>query len=222
MNILIENLKETFLSSFIPVDMISVFLQIIAISILSSIMFFTYRCCFNNLQYNKNFNITLVIISFLSAMFMTLVAVNPLLALGTIGTLAIVRFRVNAKDFLDIAFIFWAIITGTMVGVNNYFLSIIITICLSSFLLIFSKNRKSQNITMLIVRGRGKNFMSISSIVYEMTNKSNVKAKNFIDDSYEIVYEISLKDHEENILIEKISSIKDIISVNVLDSNSQV
>ena len=76
-----------------------------------SLMMVVYRLCHDALTYNRRFNITLLMLSFVSTILLTLIQNNPMLSLGVLGSLSICRIRTNTKDPRDLGFVF---------GVNHY------------------------------------------------------------------------------------------------------
>lgn len=74
--------------------------------ILSGILCTTYKFSNTTLTYNKKFNITLAMMTFLSTVFMIIIKTNLMLSVGMLGALSIVRFRTNIKDTRDAGYIF--------------------------------------------------------------------------------------------------------------------
>ncbi|MCX0356137.1 DUF4956 domain-containing protein, partial [Clostridium perfringens] len=144
LNTLMENAKNP-----------SVILKTIIISLFfSSIIYFTYKASYDNLNYNKKFNITLVMISFITTVLMDLVQMDLLVSLGVIGSLSLVRFRTNVKDTRDIGFIFWSIVTGLSASTGEIFLCVITSIILSVFMITTSKVKLTGNKLLLVIRGQ--------------------------------------------------------------------
>ena len=91
----------------------NVILKTIFISLIfSTIIYFTYKASYDTLNYNKKFNTPLIMITFITTVFMELVQINLAVSLGMLGSLSLVRFRTNVKDTRDIGFIFWSIFAG--------------------------------------------------------------------------------------------------------------
>lgn len=54
-----------------------------------SLMMGVYRLCHDALTYNRRFNITLLMLSFVSTILLTLIQNNPMLSLGVLGSLSL-------------------------------------------------------------------------------------------------------------------------------------
>ena len=65
------------------------------------LMMLVYRFCHDALTYNRRFNITLLMLAFVSTILLTLIQENPMLSLGVLGSLSICRIRTNTKDPRD-------------------------------------------------------------------------------------------------------------------------
>ena len=70
------------------------------------LMMLVYRFCHDALTYNRRFNITLLMLAFVSTILLTLIQDNPMLSLGVLGSLSICRIRTNTKDPRDLGFVF--------------------------------------------------------------------------------------------------------------------
>ena len=83
---------------------------------------------------------------------MTILAVtsNVVLSLGMVGALSIVRFRTAIKEPLDIAFLFWAIVTGIMLGAGMILLAIIGNVVMGLIMVLFV-NRKGNETPYILV-----------------------------------------------------------------------
>ena len=196
--------------------------SIIMTIVFSAIIYYTYKLSYDTLNYNKKFNITLVMISFITTVLMDLVQMDLLVSLGVIGSLSLVRFRTNVKDTRDIGFIFWSIVTGLSASTGEIFLCVITSIILSVFMITTSKVKLTGNKLLLVIRGQHININDIEEIFSNEKIKTNIKAKNILEDSFELVYEINTSKSKENLLIDKLINFKGIDSVNLLVPNTEV
>ena len=190
--------------------------------VLSAILCATYKFSNTTLTYNKKFNITLAMMTFLSTVFMIIIKTNLMLSVGMLGALSIVRFRTNIRDSRDTGYIFWALCIGITSATNNYFMGAISSVIMSVFMLVTSKESKNSNALLLVVRGKNTDIKLIQDIVNEAKGTNKIKAKNILSDSFELVYEIKVEKDEDNNIIERLHSLDGIDSVNILAPNSEV
>lgn len=64
-----------------------------------------------------------------------------------------------------------------------------------------SKIRLKDNKLLLVIRGQNVNLNNIEEIFSKEKIKTNIKAKNILSDSFELVYEINTSKSKENLLI---------------------
>ena len=104
-------------SDLAPRDIV---LHLVVAAIIGMFIFLSYRLSHNGSLYSKKFNVSLIMLTVLTATVMTVIGNNIALSLGMVGALSIVRFRTAIKDSRDTVYIFWTIIVGICCGVGDY------------------------------------------------------------------------------------------------------
>lgn len=188
---------------------------------LVSIMLITYKLCQDPLSYNRKFNITLMMLSFISTVLLSLIQKYPLLSLGVFGSLSICRIRTNTKDPRDIGFIFWSLSIGISSAVGEFVLGIISSVILSILMVILSKSIKRKDVLTMVVRGNKDQISNVQEIFHRIP-RSTIQAKNLFTDSFELVYKLKLPPQEGEKLLQILNNMKGINSVNVLAPQSKV
>ena len=84
-----------------------------------------YRQIQKDAGISKNYCLTLLLITSISAMIVLTITSNLALSLGMVGALSIVRFRTAIKDASDTAFLFWAVAAGITAGAGFYIITVI-------------------------------------------------------------------------------------------------
>src|SRR5512133_1939353 len=108
--------KTSFLekvSSFSALDMI---LALVLSFALGLFIFFVYKKTYRGVMYSASFGISLMALTMITSLVILAVTSNVILSLGMVGALSIVRFRTAIKEPLDIAFLFWSIAVGIVLG----------------------------------------------------------------------------------------------------------
>lgn len=180
-----------------------------------------YRLCHDALTYNKKFNITLLMLACISTVLLALIQNNPLLSLGVLGSLSICRIRTNTKDPRDLGFVFWALAVGISSAVGAFIIGAFSSGILGLVLLILNKNIRKRNTKMVIVRGENKQLDFVQAILENVAG-STVQSKNVFPDTFELVYELHVKEMEEEHLISVIRSQEGIHGVNILAPETKV
>jgi hypothetical protein len=153
---------------------------------------------------------------------MLLIQGDLAVSFGVMGTLSIVRFRTNVKDNRDIGFIMWALVTGLAVGTSNFVIAIVFSIIMTIYMCLSGKSKAPVKNYLLIVRGRGYS-RDLHDLICSYTKNIRLKAKNITQDGFELVYDIRPQNsEEESELTEAVLSQPNIISANLLSSNSEV
>ena len=79
-------------------------------------IFFVYKMVTKSAFYFKSLNISMAIISVVTAGIILAMQSSIVISLGMVGALSIVRFRTAIKDPMDLLFLFWSIGTGIICG----------------------------------------------------------------------------------------------------------
>ena len=121
MNIL-QNILEQIAVSFkndavSTTTILSVQLMVLVLSIYE---FLIYRLVSHRNFYNRSFNISISVLPFFIATIILCLQSNLVITLGTIGALAIIRYRTAVKDPVDMIYILWSIHTGIICGCQLY------------------------------------------------------------------------------------------------------
>ncbi|MGO3019265.1 MAG: DUF4956 domain-containing protein [Anaerococcus sp.] len=88
-------------------------------------IFFVYKKTFAGVMYSASFGVSIMAMTLITTLIILAVTSNIILSLGMVGALSIVRFRTAVKETLDIAFLFWAISAGIVIGAGLFPLGII-------------------------------------------------------------------------------------------------
>lgn len=95
-------------------------------------------------MYSSGFAISLVAMSLITTMIIIAIGSNLILSLGMVGALSIVRFRSAVKDPLDIAYIFWAISAGIVLGAGFIPLAVFGSVFIGIVLYFFSSKKTAR------------------------------------------------------------------------------
>ena len=113
--------------------------NIIVAVVLGIFIFLSYHISHRNTIYSRKFNVTLIVLTVLTAMVMTVIGNNIALSLGMVGALSIVRFRTAIKDPMDLMFLFWSITSGIAIGAQYYYIAVITLIFVTVTLMILKR-----------------------------------------------------------------------------------
>ena len=178
-------------------------------------IFLVYRKCFIGVVYDHSFNISLVVMTILTAVIIVTISSNIMLSLGMIGALSIVRYRTAVKSPLDLMFMFWSITTGIAAGAGYYYIAWIAFLFVTLVFAVLRGVRQRRETYMLIL-----NYASQTDIEEEVRRtlhpfRSKVRSKVVRGDATELTVELLLKDDTLN-LVNTLSSIEGVNDVTMV------
>lgn len=191
------------------------------------VIYLSYFLAHAGTVYSRKFNVTLVVLTVLTATVMAVIGNNIALSLGMVGALSIVRFRTAIKDSRDTVYIFWAIVGGLACGVGDYATAGIGSAAVFLVLLILGRI-KNENRMLLIVRGeRGTENRIKSAISNYYDNRVNLRVENTTDNTVELIYELSRavmkkKSEEIETITDVIYKIENISYVNIVTQDDDI
>jgi hypothetical protein len=144
-NSLDQNLQNFFLNSNVQLDFSNFILAIILSLILAYIVKFTYIKVGRALNDKDYFSDTFIPLAIITTLVITVIKFSLALSLGLVGALSIVRFRAAIKEPEELVYLFFVIAIGLSNGANQFLLSILATILISSFLFIRSFYFRKKN-----------------------------------------------------------------------------
>lgn len=98
-----------------------------------------YRWTYKGLNYSAAFNISLVMLTMITAIVIMVIGNNLARAFGMVGAMSIIRFRTAVKDATDIMFIFFSLSIGLAAGVKLYSVAFFGTFFVGGLFLLISK-----------------------------------------------------------------------------------
>ena len=188
--------------------------NLIAIFILSILIYIVYKHTTKRVNYYSNFAIVILLTSVVTGVIMMIIESNLVLSLGMVGALSIIRFRSAIKDPVDTSYIFWAVAVGISSGTGNHILSVVSSLLIAIFIVVFSLISNTQKKEILIVRGKSIDVNSIEAILSAERVKFTCKSSSFNGGYQEYIYEINSKGKSE--LMRKISVLEGIEGINIV------
>ena len=147
--------KKSFLEMFPDaIDPWSLVLTLAMSLLLGLGIFLVYRKCFIGVVYDHSFNISLVVMTILTAVIIVTISSNIMLSLGMVGALSIVRYRTAVKSPLDLMFLFWAITSGIAIGAQYYYIAFVAWIVVTLALVFLKRLKGNAGTYVLIVTYR--------------------------------------------------------------------
>ena len=169
---------------------------VVAAFLMGLYVFFIYRVTFSGVIYSRTFNLSLVMLSMVSAMVIMFMSNNVKLSLGMVGALSIVRFRTAIKDPIDTVFMFWAIAEGIALGAGYFIEGVVGAIFVGLLMVILTmvKGRSSAPY-LLILHYDESASRQIKQMVAQLP-QGRIKSKTVQRDGIEMTVELRIRQSE--------------------------
>lgn len=184
-------------------------------------IFFIYKMVTKSAFYFKNFNISMAVISVVTAGIILAMQSSIVISLGMVGALSIVRFRTAIKDPMDLLFLFWSIGTGIICGAGLYKIGIILAVMVTAGILILDMIPIRVSPYLLIVNAESKEVEeSVLKLVKEFAGAYQMRSRNISDKGMDLILELRVKKDKE--MIDLISELDGIKAVSLLSHDGEV
>ena len=218
-----DMIKKSVLESFSPSDMSGSDIAIILIEtfIIALYIFLIYRFITRDTFYNKNFAVSMAIISVVTAGIILAMQSSLVISLGMVGALSIVRFRTAIKDPLDLLFLFWSIGTGIIVGAGLFSVGLLLAAFVTIGLMILQIIPNISSPELLVIKLVDKqcessvmDTISHNSTRYKIDSKSITKAQTTLI--------VEVKTSNGSALVDSLSNIEGVSMVTLMEHQGEV
>lgn len=215
--------NDVFKSSFLDkVSSFSIMDMVLALSlafVLGLFIFMVYKKSFNGVMYSASFGVSLMAMTMITTLIILAVTSNVVLSLGMVGALSIVRFRTAIKEPLDIAFLFWSITVGIVLGAGLIPLAVFGSIFIGIIMILFVNKKTSDNPYILVVNCNDEQVEEcVQKAITESVKKHMVKSKTVTAYQIELTIEVRLKDTTTQ-FVNRISEIAGVTSAVLVSYN---
>ena len=214
-----KSFLEGFSSAEITTPTIVVALGIACV--LALYIFFVYRIVTRKTFYSKSFNITLAVITVITAALILTMQSSVVLSLGMVGALSIVRFRTAVKDPMDLAFLFWSISVGIICGAGLAQVAVILSVVITVGILVLDNIPVAKAPMILVVNSNDLDAEdAITEAVKKYVKHVTVKSRNMTDAPLDLVME--LRTAEGSALVRDVKKIAGVTAVSLLAHDGEV
>lgn len=219
------NFSDIFKSSFLEnAASLSILDMAIALALAFAIGLFImtiYKKTFHGVMYSKSFGVSLLALTLITTLIILAVTSNIVLSLGMVGALSIVRFRSAIKEPMDIAFLFWSISVGIVLGAGLIPLAIFGSILIGVILVLFINKQLHENPYILIVNCDNTTAeQAVLSNIQNTVKKHIVKSKAISTSGIELTLELKLKDMTTE-FVNSLSSLEGVKSAVLCSYNGE-
>ena len=218
-----EVFKKSFLEGFTSMDITTgkIAATLIVTALLALYIFAIYRLVTRKVFYSKNFNISLAVMSLITAAIILAMQSNLVISLGMVGALSIVRFRTAIKDPMDLAFLFWSISIGIICGAGLYEIALVTSVGVTVFILVLDMLPVGKAPMMLVVNSSEMNGeKAVLDVVGKYARYYKVKSRNLSKGRLDLVIELKVK--EESALVSEVAALDGMLSASMISHDGEV
>ncbi len=198
--------KSSFLANVNSFSTVDVLLALGLSFVLGLFIFIIYKKTYQGVMYSDSFGVSLIAMSMITSLVIIAVTSNVVLSLGMVGALSIVRFRTAIKEPMDIAFLFWAIAVGIVLGAGLLSLAVIGSVIIGIIIVVFSTRKIGDTPYILVVNCENDEAeKTADALIKEEAKKSVLKSKSVNNLGVELTYEIRIR-KDDTSFINSISS----------------
>ncbi len=196
--------KSNFLDKVTSFSMLDMAIAMGLAFVLGLFIFMVYKKTFKGVMYSASFGVSLLAMTLITTLIIMAISSNVILSLGMVGALSIVRFRSAIKEPIDIAFLFWAISIGIVLGAGLIPLAIFGSLFIGIIMVLFVNQKSTDNPYILVVKCTGDDSENdVLDYIKRNVKKHVVKSKTVAAASgVELTVEIRLKDMSTNFVNE--------------------
>ncbi len=213
--------KSSFLSNINSFSTLDVLLALGLAFVLGLFIFLIYKKTYQGVMYSDSFGVSLIAMSMITSLVIIAVTSNVVLSLGMVGALSIVRFRTAIKEPMDIAFLFWSIAVGIVLGAGLLPLAIIGSVIIGIIIVVFSTRKIGDTPYILVVScENGETENAAYELIKEEAKKSLLKSKSVNKLGVELTYEVRIKD-DNTAFVNKISACEGVTNAVLVSYNGE-
>lgn len=213
--------KSSFLANVNSFSTLDVLLALGLSFVLGLFIFLIYKKTYSGVMYSDSFGVSLIAMAMITSLVIIAVTSNVVLSLGMVGALSIVRFRTAIKEPMDIAFLFWSIAVGIVLGAGLIPLAVIGSVIIGVIIVVFSTRKIGDTPYILVVSCDDYESEKIAdSLIKEEAKKSILKSKTVTKGGTELTYEVRIKE-ENTDFINKISDCEGVNNAVLVTYNGE-
>lgn len=216
-------IKRSVLEGFFYADLTTakIVTTLLITFVIAVYIFCVYRFVTKSAFYFKNFNVSMAIISVVTAGIILAMQSSIVISLGMVGALSIVRFRTAVKDPMDLLFLFWSIGTGIICGAGLYKVGVILALLVTIGILILEMLPIRVSPYLLIVSAESAETEDeITALLKELGGYYTMKSKNITREGMDLILEVRIKKDRE--LVDRISQLERVSEVSLLAHDGEV
>lgn len=212
--------KSSFMDKISSVSILDIIIALVLAFIIGLFIMQVYKKTFKGVMYSTSFSISLLALTLITTLIILAVTSNVVLSLGMVGALSIVRFRSAIKEPMDIAFLFWSISVGIVLGAGLIPLAIIGSIFIGIVMVLFANKNIVDNPYILVINcNTDSTEKKALELLEKSVSKHVIKSKTVSpSNGIELTVEVKLKNISTS-FVNDLSQIEGVSNVVLVSYN---
>jgi len=213
--------KSSFLDQVAGFSFLDMVISLALAFAIGLFIFEVYRKTYRGVMYSRSFGITLLALAIITDLAIMTVTSNVVLSLGMVGALSIVRFRTAIKEPLDIAFLFWSIVVGIMLGAGMIPLAVFGSIILGVILLLFSNHSTNETPYILVLQCEDEAVEKEAvALLGKRVKRQVIKSKTVTKNGIELTVEVRIPDSAAQ-FVNELSALPGVSAATLVSYNGE-
>lgn len=170
---------------------------LLMVMILAIYEFIVYRFVSHRSFYNKSFNVTVAILPFFISTIILCLQSNIVITLGTIGALAIIRFRTAVKDPVDMLYLLWSVFIGIICGCQLFEVGVLTSVVVTVVLIALEHINFGRNPYVLILRSNENIESNLTDLFKSKKISHRFKSRNYTSKGFDYAIEFTYANIQE-------------------------
>ena len=184
-------------------------------------IFFIYRMVTKRTFYNREFNVSMAVISLVTAGIVMAMQSSLVISLGMVGALSIIRFRTAIKEPMDLLFLFWSISVGIICGAGLYELALMLSLAVTVGLFFFQALPVAASPYLLVLRlDENGDEKALMALIRTYSPKAKLDSKSIQKGVRNLIIEV--RTDKASQLVDEISAKEGVLSVSLLEHSGEV
>lgn len=213
--------KSSFLEQIASFSFTDMIISLVLSFCIGLFIFEIYKRTYKGVMYSRNFGITLIAICMITNLAILTVTSNVVLSLGMVGALSIVRFRTAIKEPMDIAYLFWSIVVGIMLGAGQIPLAVFGSLIVG-LVFVLLNYRKENDCPYILVLQCDNEEVEKNAIarLSESVKRYTVKSKTVNADRVEVTVEVRINETSTE-FVNALQSIEGVRTATLVSYNGE-
>ncbi len=213
------NIPASFLDSFTELNYLNILIAFVTSFLVGLLIYLVYRKTFSGVMYSQSFGLSLIVMTMITNVAILAVTQSVILSLGMVGALSIVRFRAAVKEPMEIAYLFWAISEGIVIGAGMIPIALIGVVLIGLVILLLSMKTTSTKPYILVFHAANDAAeRKAMETVAASVKKQMLKAKTVSAVGTELTVEVRFV-HEETAFVNALHAIEGVSDVTLVSYN---